>query len=624
MDRLKLDGWCEKAIVGLVVVIIGFSALATGAVGPQEFSVVQWLTVLLLVLWLCRFWLNPKHRLLWSPLCWAMLAFMAYAVIRYLSADVEYLARQEMIKVLIYGFLLFAVITNLHRLETTQLIAIIVIGLGAFISLYAIYQFLSGSDHVWNFVRAEGYGRRGSGSFLSPNSCAAYLGMIFPLGLAYTMTGRLGHLQRVFYGYATLLIFCGIVATVSRGGWLAAIAAILIFFVVLLRQRDYRLHVLLMAGALILLGAGALSIAKLSENRRKTLANLPSDPVRLHLWEPAWAMFKDHPVVGIGPDHFDVRFRQYRPATPHNLQFRPGRVHNDYLNTLVDWGIIGFVLIGSVWGIFYWEVFRSWKYVQRQQNDLAAKRSNKSAFVLGGSLGLFALLMHSFVDFNFHIPAVALLATTLLGLVAGHFRFATEGYWFTVRWPLKIAVNVVLIAALTYLIPQTARHTAESNTLARADEEFNNITNRLDALKQAFAIDPKNFETPYDIGETLRLVSWEGAPDFRKTANEAMEWFQKAIKLNAYDPYPYMRYGMCLDWIGRHTDAEPYFKKALDLDPNGYYVVAHQGWHAFQVGDYVMAKRWFERSLNLYNVDNPIARAYLQILQQKSTETTKN
>src|SRR5436190_13601889 len=166
MDRLRLDGWCEKGILGLVLAILGFSALATGCVRPEDFVVVQWLMVGVLGLWLCRFWLNPKHRLLWSPMCWTVLAFMIYAVIRYLSADVEYLAREEMIKVLFYGFLLFAIITNLHRLESTHLIAVTLLGLGTFIALYAVYQFLSGSDYVWNFVRSEGYGRRGSGTFL--------------------------------------------------------------------------------------------------------------------------------------------------------------------------------------------------------------------------------------------------------------------------------------------------------------------------------------------------------------------------------------------------------------------------------------------------------------------------
>jgi len=280
------------------------------------------------------------------------------------------------------------------------------------------------------------------------------------------------------------------------------------------------------------------------------------------------------------------------------------------------------VLVGSVWVVFYWEVIRSWKYVQRSQNDLAAKRSNKSSLVFGGALGLLAILVHAFVDFNFHIPANALLAAALLGLVIGHFRFATERYWFTARWPLKIVITLLLLTGVTYLGMQSWKHTIECHWRVRAEESLNNPTNRIAAFKQAYAIEPKNSETAYDLGETLRLLSWEGGQGYQETAAEAMTWFEKAMKLNPYDPLSNIRYGMCLDWLERHGEAEPYFKKALALDSNGFYASAHMGWHYFQVGDYIASKKWFERSLNLYWAENPIARVYLEILKQKIPETS--
>ena len=46
---------------------------------------------------------------------------------------------------------------------------------------------------------------------------------------------------------------------------------------------------------------------------------------------------------GAGPAHFDHLFRIYRD--PH-VQARADRVHNDYLNTLADWGVVGAVLRG--------------------------------------------------------------------------------------------------------------------------------------------------------------------------------------------------------------------------------------------------------------------------------------
>ena len=34
---------------------------------------------------------------------------------------------------------------------------------------------------------------------------------------------------------------------------------------------------------------------------------------------------------------------------------------------------------------------------------------------------------------------------------------------------------------------------------------------------------------------------------------------------------------MCLDWLKDHARAEPFYIKALALDPNSYYVVANAG-----------------------------------------------
>src|SRR5262245_33568528 len=165
MYREKLDVWCERSILWLVIAILITSPLFTGMVRPQDFIIVEWLTVLLLLVWLCRFWINPKHRLLWPPVCWLVLLFMGYAVVRYLTADIEFAARQEMIKVLIYGFLFLAILHNLHRLETTQTVAMVLIFLATAISLYALLQFLTDSDRVWHFVRPAGYHKRGSGTF---------------------------------------------------------------------------------------------------------------------------------------------------------------------------------------------------------------------------------------------------------------------------------------------------------------------------------------------------------------------------------------------------------------------------------------------------------------------------
>ena len=617
MDRERLDQWCERAVLGLVLAILVYSPLAFGGVGLGQFVVIEWLTVALLAVWLCRFWINPKHRLLWPPVSWAVLLFMAYAVGRYLTADVEYVARQEMIRVLIYGFIFFAVLNNLHRLETTQIVGMTVLFLGMLIAFYAIVQFLTDSDHVWHVVRSAGYRKRGSGTFICPNHLAGYLEMILPLGLIYTLTGRFNHLAKVLLCYASLVVFIGIAVTVSRAGWAVTWITLVIMFVWLIRQRDYRLQAFLLLAALVTISVLFFIKAELSETRKERMSVAhQTEDIRFKLWPAAVQMWQDHLWWGGGPAHFEQRFHEYRKHDG-DLQVRADRVHNDYLNTLADWGLVGGLLVAGAWGAFYWGVFRSWRFVQRAQNDLTSKRSNKSSFVMGGSLGLAAILLHSFVDFNMHIPSNAILAVTLMALVSGYFRFSTESYWHPARLPLRIPATIILAAGIGYLGVQSSKASAESSWLARAEASPAASAERLKALQQALQVDPKNFETVYNIGEELRLQSWQGGDDYRELAEQAIPWFDKSMALNRFDPYNPLRIGMCLDWLGKHQEAYPFFQKANLLGPNNYYIQALFGWHFFQVEDWSLARQWFKESLTLIWNKNAVALYYLPIVEQK-------
>src|SRR5438477_10399944 len=104
-NRDKLDRWCERAILGLVLAILCLGPIWFGAVGTGGFLVIQALTIIVLGLWAARFWLNAGLRLLWPPICWAVLAFTVYAVVRYATSDIEYVARQETSRVLAYASL---------------------------------------------------------------------------------------------------------------------------------------------------------------------------------------------------------------------------------------------------------------------------------------------------------------------------------------------------------------------------------------------------------------------------------------------------------------------------------------------------------------------------------------
>ena len=150
MNRETLDKYCERGILALVLAILVFGPLAMGAVDAWAFLVIQGLAIAVMLVWALRLWISPKPQLLWPPIGWVVLAFALYAIARYLTADIEYVARLEMIQVLMYAFLFFAIVNNLYRQESAQIVSFTLIFLAMGISGYAVYQFLTHSNQVWN------------------------------------------------------------------------------------------------------------------------------------------------------------------------------------------------------------------------------------------------------------------------------------------------------------------------------------------------------------------------------------------------------------------------------------------------------------------------------------------
>jgi hypothetical protein len=502
------------------------------------------------------------------------------------------------------------------------------------IAIYAMYQFAAfykfpkEPHYVWHFPAL--YPGRGSGTYICPNHLGGFLEMLLPLALGYTLTGRLKSATRVVLGYAALVILGGITVSLSRGSWLSTAVALALFFAILLFRRYDRLP----AAALLFvtLCVSVAVLPKMSALQRR-LDEVQRDRIsrdfRVMLWSPAFRMWQDHAWWGVGPGHFDARFRSYRPE---GMQVKPDRVHNDYLNTLVDWGATGTALVAAAWLLFGWGVLKSWRAVGRTPELGGITRSNRFALMLGGSAGLVAILVHSAVDFNFHIPANAILAVTLLALITGHLRFASERFWFRGGTIIRVLVSAGLIGGAAYLSQQGWRQASEFVWLRRAGESALYSPQQIEQLKGAWAVEPKNPETALALGEAFRHESQEGGTyyegqegvDYRVLAQRAMEWYERGVKLNPWDCRNYSGYGWCLDWLERSGESAPWFARAEELDPNNYFNLLAIALHYVQLEDFAAAKPWFERSRRLEWQDNIVASNYMAIVDQRLTDLATN
>ncbi len=623
MFRERLDYLCELGIQWLLLLALVFGPITAGLVqeyellNPLVLLVVQGLVFAAVVLWVVRYWFGDARRLLWPPTCWAVLLFVCCTIVRYYYSELEYFARLELLQVLTYGLVFCLILQNTHRAEAIQRLCFALIFVGMLISLYAVGQYLTGSNKVWNIIRPIDYVGRASGTYICPNHFAGFLEMVLPLALASVLVGRFKPTLKVFLGYAALCMAAGIAVSFSRGGWFASGLALGLMALLLVFQGRQRLPATIFLVLMLAGGIYALSKLPVAQRRMELMKTQTMvAEARLKLWPPAIRIWKDDFWWGGGPGHFDQRFRLYRPE---DVQRRPLYAHNDYLNTLADYGLAGGLCVGLALALVAWGVVRSWKHVQRG-SDLGKKPSNRFAFCLGGAIGLVAMACHSVLDFNMHIPANAFVAVVLISILSTYWRFASERYWMNHGGIAAAFVTVVGCSALIYMGSQLAS-LARENACLRHANAATQFEQKILWLKRAQAVEPQNPDTVYQIGEAYRLRSWEGLADYASDAREAKRWFERGMRMNPFDPYNCLGAGLCMDWLGDHAGAGRYFQMARQRDPRNYFVALQEGWHYVQSGEFVRAKKSLEeaRRLVLWTPRQQVATAdyYLNLVNQR-------
>ena len=176
-----------------------------------------------------------------------------------------------------------------------------------------------------------------------PNvQAAGYVAAMFLIiGLIPIYRGRAMRFSLVS---AFALVTVGFLATQSRGGLLALIAATVVALIVAPRYRR-RIFGL---GAIMCVAIGVLLATTPGALSRITNFGGGSSG-RGDLWRVALDVFHDHPLAGVGAGNFEAVESHFvlRPGAISRIQYLvdvPHLVHNTYLQLLAETGVIGLAL----------------------------------------------------------------------------------------------------------------------------------------------------------------------------------------------------------------------------------------------------------------------------------------
>jgi len=201
------------------------------------------------------------------------------------------------------------------------------------------------------------------------NAEATVLAAALPLLVALMGVHRPSARFRVAALLGVVILFAGLVDTLSREG-LISLAAVLVVAVIF--GGRWRRQ----AAALLVIGITATAgyyfvLAPLASRQRVTSSDTSG---RSSIWKIAVRVFKAHPVLGVGTDNFilvEGKYLNQPGSIPSALYIvnQPKVTHDMFLEALVDLGIPGLVTMLAVLGCLLAAVVRAARIFERIGND---------------------------------------------------------------------------------------------------------------------------------------------------------------------------------------------------------------------------------------------------------------
>lgn len=465
----------------------------------------------------------------------------------------------------------------------TWLIVGVFVTLGLVGTGMAIYQRFA--DPTWIMLgrtQVAQFVGRSAGMFGIPNSLAGLLELMVPVCLVLLFSRAVRPAAKIVCGWLAALFVFAVVLTGSRGGWIGLGVALLLW--PLLVGRDWRKKVLGAAAVLFCAVAGLWALYQGSDYARQRIDPFLEgkfETSRPFMWKAGWRMWNDGPWLGRGAGSYHVLFEQYRPE---GFFGHPMWTHNDYLNTLSDYGLVGFVLwFGAGTALFA----GGWAAVRRARREVSSVENvfTLAKWKLGLLLGLLAYAVHLGVDFHTKIPALAFSAAMVAALL-----LRDEPAW---QRPVRalagwmIGLGIAVVALGLGWRPATPLYRAEAlRFAARESIDYYAITGEGNlaqiasaarkGLTRAVRIDPRNGQAWGDLAYAT-VQSWHaGRTDIVTLGRFAELAADEALRLCPVAAEFWVRKAVALDVQRGRPETEFYYRRAIELAPRSPSV-----WHDY-------------------------------------------
>ncbi len=283
---------------------------------------------------------------------------------------------------------------------------LIVFCASSFQAIFGLAHFITGGSSILGLWDKQYYLGDATGTFVNRNHFSGMLAISWPLMLSALLANKPLLFARhapivrwsiaIFYSFIVML---AVVSSHSRMGTAVALLSIMVWGVVYARsRRSQQGQSLRWLPWLIIASSILLAVWFGLDDVLKRYTVLENGDTRIQIWSALFDLPAQAWIVGIGPGNFEDVFRLVQPAY---MKTRTIHAHNDYLEFLLEFGLlIGIVIILS-FAYWFWRLF-----------------PRGSMTIRAGAIGsIAAIAVHSTVDFNLQVPGSAVFFWVAVGLM---------------------------------------------------------------------------------------------------------------------------------------------------------------------------------------------------------------
>jgi O-antigen ligase len=524
---------------------------------------------------------------------------------------------------------------------------------------------------------------RSIGTFGNPTFLAGFLVVALPLMFYMAATARgiiggtlqlgriklnLGFRMKAIYGIAWLSTLTALLMTYTRGAWVALFCSFLFLLGMVwgkIGKRALREFIFFMIGAILVLSCVFVMQLRSTppENvspefrlnvigRLQSMSNMKEMALdRFFLWRIGILNFRDHMLIGTGPGSFPYVFPKYRYIEPPENRGRiavPEACHNEFVEIASATGILGLLSYLFIIASLFYVGFRK----MHTGND---DEKLHSICILAA---LSAYLIHGF--FLYSTISSTVLWWFLASLLAQDPEGEREPGDSPRLGPSRRIAMIVVMALCFFLFCINVRSALGSYYLneAKKAQEAQNWKESLTCFNMAIFFDPWQYRyhlfkgkmleglfmnkpiaalppeilnsyaaaiflnpgDPYARADKGRFCGYLAERFDRSKADDAIESYRAAIRLDSYNPLFYNDLGNLMMALGREREGLACYEGGLAVDPRSPVLNFNMALNAWKRKDLAATRSYCEKALSA----NPSYQKALDLLKEVDTYEKKH